>query len=178
MASNIDNIDITIVNSITLADLFGITDRRVRQLADEGVFQAISRGKYEMRDCIRKYCIFLRQAAESCAAKTEIKINYDTERAMHEKAKREKAELQLKVMKGDLHRSEDIELIMTDMITKAKTKLLSLPSKLAPMVINRSDISMVQGLLQMQVEEALNELADYTPELFINDDVLQGDEDE
>jgi len=178
MAASIDNIDITIVNSITLADLFGITDRRVRQLADEGVFQSISRGKYEMRDCIRKYCVYLRAAAESCTAKTEIKINYDTEKALHEKAKREKAELQLKVMKGDLHRSEDIEFVMVDMIAKAKTKLLALPSKLAPMVLNRSDMSMVQGLLQMQVEEALNELADYTPELFINDDVLQGDDDD
>jgi hypothetical protein len=111
MPETLDKLDITIVNSITLADFFGITDRRVRQLVEEGVFTSVSRGKYDLRDCTKKYCNFLRLAAETCASKTEVKINFDNEKALHEKVKREKAELQFKVMKGELHRSEDVELI-------------------------------------------------------------------
>lgn len=170
--------DVTIVNSIVLGSCWGITDRRVRQLREEGIISEVARGKFNLTESTRKYCEYLRQQANANIEGKEVKLSYDQERALHEKAKREMKELQLKVMRGELHRSEDIEAIMTDMITRAKTKLLGLPSKLAPMVINRSDISLVQGMLQQQVEEALNELADYTPELFTNDEVLMGDEDD
>lgn len=178
MGANLDKLDVTIVNSVTLGSIWGVTDRRVRQLKDEGVISEVTRGKYDLAECTRRYCNFLRQAADANANQKEIKLNYDQEHALHEKIKREKAELQLQVMKGELHRSEDVELVMTDMLTRVKTKLLGLPSKMAQMVAGMKDSVKIQGLLQRQVEEALNELSDYQPDLFINDSVVSGDDDD
>ena len=177
MASKTEKMDVTIVSSLTLSDIWGISDRRVRQLAGEGVIEAVSRGKYNLIDCTRRYCSYLRQNSEAGSEKKEVRMDLDSEKALHEKAKREKTELQLKVMKGELHASKDVESIMTDMITRAKVKLLGLPSKVAPSVIGFKDISKVQAILKNHIEEALLELVEYNPELFLNDKVLKDDSD-
>lgn len=178
MASKPDKLDVSIVNSITLGNIWGITDRRVRQLKEEGVISEVARGKYDLVDCTRKYCDYLRQALNSNSGSKEVKLNYDTEKALHEKAKREKAELQLQIMRGEVHRSEDVERVMTDMLSRMRSKLLALPSKVAPFVIGYDNIAKIQAILSKNVEEALQELSEYDPELFVNDSVVQGDADD
>lgn len=177
MASNPNKLDVSIVNSITLGNVWGITDRRVRQLREEGVISEVARGKYELFECTRKYCDYLRQAMNANAGSKETKLNLDTEKALHEKAKREKAELQLQVMRGEVHLGSDVEHVMTDMISRVRSKLLALPSKVAPFVLGYDNISKIQAILNKHVEEALLELSEYDPELFINDSVVQGDAD-
>lgn len=172
MVQKTEVISKTIVNSVTLGDIWGITDRRVRQLVDEGVIETVGRGKYDLVECTRRYCTYLRAIADAADDKKTAKLSYDEEHAIHEKVKRETAELQLKVMKGELHRGKDVETVMTDMITRAKTKLLGIPSKVAPMVIGYKDMAKVQGILQKHIEEALLELSEYDPNLFINDEVI------
>lgn len=178
MAQKSKKIDATIVNSVTLGDIWGITDRRVRKLAEEGVIEAVSRGKYDLASCTKRYCAYLRQAAESSEDKKNAKLDYDTEKALHEKIKREKSELQLKVMRGELHKAEDVDFVMTDMITKAKMKLLAIPSKAADLVIGRKDINSIENIIQKMIEEALVELSDYNSDLFKNDEVIEDDSDE
>lgn len=178
MASKAEKMDVTIVNSVTLGDRWGITDRRVRQLKDEGVIEEVARGKYNFFECNKRYITFLRQAAETGCDKKQAKLDKDEQQAMHEKVKREKSELQLKIMKGELHKSEDVEMVMTDMIANAKSKLLGIPSKAAPMVMGYKEIPKVQAVLQRLIEESLIDLSDYTTELFKNDDVLKDDSDD
>lgn len=176
---NNKKMDVTIVNSIVLGSCWGITDRRVRQLREEGVISEVARGKFDLIESTRRYCEYLRQQANASNNEgKEVKLNYDTEHALFEKAKREKAELQLKIMKGELHLGTDVEEVMTDMILKAKMKLLTLPAKAADLVIGRKDINSIENILQRLVVEALNELADYTPELFKHDEALKDDVDE
>ena len=175
MATKPDKLDVSIVNSVTLGKVWGITDRRVRQLREEGVISEVARGKYDLFECTRKYCDFLRQAANANANSKEVKLSLDNEKALHEKAKREKAELQLQVMRGEVHLGEDVEKVMTDMISTARTKLLALPSKVAPTVIGYDNISKIQAILSNYIEEALLELSEYDPQLFTNDSVVQGD---
>ncbi|MFT5871122.1 MAG: phage terminase Nu1 subunit (DNA packaging protein) [Clostridium sp.] len=179
MAKN-DNLDITVVNSITLATILGITDRRVRQLVQEGIINTKARGKYELVKTIQHYCTYLRQKTEADSNKQGSKIDYEIERALHEKVKREKADLQFKVMKGEMHRAIDVENVMVDMITNAKAKLLGIPAKAAPMIIGYADIPMIQSILQKVVYETLEELVDYNKELFSNVSVVvdEGEEED
>lgn len=175
MPAKLDKLSVTIVNSVTLGNIWGITDRRVRQLREEGVISEVARGKYDLIECTRRYCEYLRQAANAQANSKEAKLNIDVEKALHERAKREKAELQLQIMRGEVHLGTDVERIMTDMISRAKTKLLALPAKVAPYVIGYDNIAKIQSILSRHIEEALQELSEYDPQLFINDSVVQGD---
>jgi hypothetical protein len=122
----------------------------------------VTRGKYDLIECTKRYCEYLRQQLNANTEGKENKLNYETERALHEEAKREKSEMHLKVMKGELHIVKDVEYVMTDMTTKAKTKLLGLLSKAAPMVMGYKDISKIQSILQKIIDDALNELSEYS----------------
>lgn len=51
----------TIVNSMMLAQILGISDRRVRQLVDEGVINNVGWGKYELIKSVQQYCNFIRR---------------------------------------------------------------------------------------------------------------------
>ncbi len=171
--------DVTIVNSIILGNCWGLTDRRIRQLREEGIISEVARGKFDLFECTRRYCGYLREQVNSSNNEgKEVKLSYDNEHALLEKAKREKAELQLRIMKGELHLGTDVEEIMTDMITKAKMKLIALPAKAADLVVGRKDINAIENVLNKMIEEALNELAEYSPELFEHEEALKDDIDD
>jgi len=61
MSAKAVNSDISIVSSMTLGALWGISDRRVRQLKKEGVISEVSRGKYNITECTQNYCKYLRK---------------------------------------------------------------------------------------------------------------------
>jgi Fe2+ transport system protein B len=156
-------LDIPVANSITVGEWLGITDRHVRRLASEGIIDTVSKGKYDILDCVKKYTSYLRQQNESRKSNKEVKLNYDVERALHEKVKRDTAELKLKVMKSDLHKAEDIEKIMNDTIANAREQLLSIPGKATLMVMGHTDIPSIQSILQKVVYETLEEIVNYIP---------------
>lgn len=166
--------DATIVNSITLGQCWGVTDRRVRQLREESVISEVARGKFDLYQCTRKYCEYLRQQINASDESNTAKLDYDQEHAAHEKIKREKAELQLKVMRSELHFAKDVQDIMTDMIVRSKVKILGLPQKVADKLVGK-DANVINNILEKHIMDALNELSDYTPELFKNDEVIEDD---
>jgi plasmid maintenance system antidote protein VapI len=159
-----------------LAEIIGISERRVNQLVKEGgIFSKELDGKFDVQKNVENF--YKNKFSES-----DSKANYDDERAKHEKIKRERASLHLKMLKGDLHKSKDVEEAMTTMIVNAKQKLLGLPTKAAPMVIGYKDITSIQQILGQIVEEALLELVEYSADLFGDKGVFftnaNGDDDD
>lgn len=145
-----------------LAEIIGISERRVNQLVkDGGIFTKELDGKFDVQKSVENFYKNKFNDADS-------KASYDDERAKHERIKRERASLHLKVLKGELHKTKDVEEAMTTMIVNAKQKLLGLPTKAAPMVIGYKDITSIQQILSEIVEEALLELVEYSADLFSN----------
>ena len=52
-----DEINEIIVSGTTLANIFGLTDRRVRQLDELGAIEKVKRGQYSLVNSIKKYKI-------------------------------------------------------------------------------------------------------------------------
>ena len=149
-----------LITAKDLAEIVGISKRRVNQLVKEGgIFFKELDGKFDVQKNVENFY-------KNKFSDTDAKANYDDERAKHEKIKRERASLHLKLLKGDLHKSKDVEEAMTMMIVNAKQKLLGLPTKAAPMVIGYKDITSIQQILSQVVEEALLELVEYSADLF------------
>jgi len=149
-----------VFNTKQLAEAFEMTPRRVQQLAEEGVFPKAGRGKYLAIECIKNY-------TRSLQAKTGSgTVDLDYERALHERAKREKTELQLAVMKGEMHRSEDVEYVMNDMIAAFRSRILSLPAKVSPRLAGKKEIPVILEILTTEVRDALNELSEYSAPVF------------
>ena len=144
-------------NTGELAKLLGITQRRVNQLAEETVITRQPEGDFILPEAIAEFYSFKYKNDEA--------IDFMAEKALHEKAKRELAELELQRRRNEVHDAADVEMIMTDMLTNLRTQLLGLPAKMAVQLANR-DKDYIDQALTNEIHSRLSELSDYHPEMF------------
>ncbi|MCM1307565.1 MAG: hypothetical protein NC223_03100 [Butyrivibrio sp.] len=167
------------VNSAALEKIIGVSDRRIRQLAEENIIVRAAKGRYKLMESITNYILTLKVSMEAAGYDTpDGGLDLENEKAIHERVKRHISELKLKTMTGEVHKSEDVERVMTDMLVAMKTKLLSLPAKLAPMLVSRNDIDYVREAIMREVLEVLDELKDYNPKEFYTDNAVTTEETE
>lgn len=175
----IDNVDQVTVSSKVLANLFGLTPRRIRQLENEGVIKKVARGKYSLQDNIKSYITYIKTSSDLKENKTEEgKIDYDEEHALLERRKREKIELELAAMRGTMHFSEDVQRVMDDMLSNFRAKILALPSRVSPRLMGIDAIADIQEILQSEVLDVLNELSKYNPNDFYSEKYVDVIDDE
>lgn len=160
-----------------LADMLGIKQTTVRHLASSGVMPRVTNGRYKLRDCVHNYVMQLRiQSKNPESGSTDEKPELRDMQAKHEAIKLQMSDMQLKLMQGKLHKSEDVEKVMTNMLASMRAKLLSLPSRIAPSIAGVSDPAEVVTILKDVIYDVLHELADYTPEMFYGEDLMLDDD--
>lgn len=173
------NINDIVVNTAAIAKMFNLTERRVRQLVEEGVINRVAHGRFNLVDTVSKYVTFLKLSAEGMD-ENDVTESLEYEKWLHEKAKREKAEIELALLKNEVHRAEDVEKVLNHMLTAFRSKLLGLPTKLANRLINISDPKAIEVLIERDVHEALEELSEYDPSMFFevtDDEEVEEDSD-
>lgn len=145
----------TEVSTTELAAVLGITARRVQQLSQDGKFVPVKRGRYRLSECVQIYI------------KTIVKDDKDIERERKEaecnikKAKATVADLEAKELKGQMHRSEDVEAITLDLIYAIRSALLALPGRLAIDVITATTPAEAAVIIKKEVFKLMKELASY-----------------
>ena len=150
----------TLYTSKAVAEWLGLTERRVRQLRDEGVIQEKSPGLYDMRKTVTRYILFIRKGNK--------KADLNDERAMLTRAKREAADMENKVRRGELHSAEDIEKGIKTMCLNIRSRFLTLPAKLAPTLVKMGSQAQIFDELKKAIDEALEELRSFKVALALN----------
>lgn len=74
-------------------------------------------------------------------------------------AEAELVELELEKEKGSVVPVKDIQRQWTNLVLSCKTKLLSIPTKLAPIMATETDINVCKNILETSINEALTELS-------------------
>lgn len=166
-----------IVGTAEISEILGVGKRRIQQLVDEGALIRVGRGLYDLPNSIKKY---IEYQIDKATPDEELDNNVET--ARWTKARREKTELEVKIIRGELHRSEDVKRVMNDMLMAFKQRALALPTKLAPQLIMLEDIPVIKDILKLAIIELLMELSEYDPSVFyeISKDkmFLEDEEDE
>ena len=162
-----------IVSTRALADMFGVASRRIIQLTDEGILERVGRGSYDLTKSVLAYITHLKSRTGAANDSKTIETEKLAEDMMLKRARREKAELELKLYKGGLHKAEDVEQLYTGIILNAKAKLDAIPSKLAPKLINIKDPDFIFELIQDEILRAENELAEYDIAAFLDEEVVK-----
>lgn len=175
-SQKVDSVDNVTVSGGVLADLFSLTDRRIRQLADEGIIVRVKKGRYDLVSSVKNYIIHIKTNNDLKDNKSDVEIDLERERALHEKVKRAKSEIELAAMRGEMHHSSDVERVMNDMLGNFRAKILAMPSKLAPLLVARNELAIIQQLIKKECNETLEELAAYDASLFYNDKYIDLDE--
>ena len=89
--------------------------------------------------------------------------NYWVEKALHEKAKRELAELDLKLKQDQLVEVDQVGDHLDKIFSAVRQRLLAIPSKIAPLVHAEESVGGARIVLESAVFEVLDELSEYVP---------------
>lgn len=180
-SKKIDDISAITVSSKVFSEIIGVSDRRVRQLGEEGVLIRAAKGRYKLADSVKNYILTLKLSNDSNNIPIEDdELDLEQEKAKKERVNRLIAELKLAKMKGEVHSSKDVEAVMTDMLSSFKSRLINLPAKVSPILTGR-DTGYINDYLTTEILNILTELSGYNPEDFYGDEYIdidsEGDED-
>lgn len=116
-----------------VAEHLDLTAQRVGHLVREGVFPAARYGSLDVDQCRVAYIRFLRERQHNGRSR-----DLTAERARLAAAQADKHELDLKLARGETVKVDEVATLWIKVLTEVKTKLLALPTKLAPQVVGVS----------------------------------------
>ena len=93
----------------------------------------------------------------------KIGSTYDVERTRKMAADARIAEIELRKVEGELVVAEEVVDAWTGVVGAVKARLLSIPTKAAPIVANENQAGECQIILEDLINEALEELSNYDP---------------
>ena len=137
-----------------LSRALGVSKQRVGQLIDEGIVvrdEFATNGQVLLFESLQNYFLSKNVGGDN--------VNFWKERGLHERAKRELAELKLSKSRGEVYAAETVENVLIELLTNFRSKLLGLPSKYATQLEgkNRDEI---YTALTSAIEEELAELSE------------------
>jgi phage terminase Nu1 subunit (DNA packaging protein) len=144
-----------------IARLLDLTERRVQQLAREGVIppaarSGAERGRYDLVGAVRGYVHYLREQAARSQSGT---ADFGAERARLVKAKADLAEMDAGARRSDLLPVADVEAAWIAVLERLRARLLVLPDRLAPLLHEETTIAGARASIRVAIAEALTELS-------------------
>ena len=142
-------------NIQAIAKLLKLSERRIQQLAKEGVIPKAERGKYDLVNSVHGYIDYLKAKAGGEFTAEEVLKNKNKLL----KAKAELAEIDKMKASGELIPKGEVKKTWLELVHKLKQKLLSIPNKVAPVVVTIKSINEIKLIIQDKIHEALYEIS-------------------
>jgi phage terminase Nu1 subunit (DNA packaging protein) len=146
-----------LVDVETLARLFNLTERRVQQLAQEGVIPKAEKNQYLLLPAIQGYIRYLQGSQSNRSSDTANSLM--TEEIAIKRAKREHLEIKNALLREDLINASDVAFTWESTCSFIKTRILSVPNKLAPHFKKKYSQKELVTLITDALKEELNSLA-------------------
>jgi len=143
-----------------LAAHLGVSAKYINDLIGKGVIKRQDKGKYDLDECRKQYISHIREQAAGRASAGELVLA--DERARLAKEQADAKEMENAVERGDLVYIEDVAKQIENQLTKVRTRLLSVPTKVAPEAHACASVREVQNVIELAITEALNELVGYS----------------
>jgi phage terminase Nu1 subunit (DNA packaging protein) len=145
----------TSFNITAISKLLKLTERRIQQLAKDNIIPKAERGKYDLINSVHGYIDFLK--AKAGGEFTIEEVNKNKNKLI--KAKAELAEIEKMKATSELIPQEEVKRTWLELIHKLKQKLLSIPNKVSPILINIKNTNQIKLILQEKIYEALYEIS-------------------
>lgn len=145
----------TLVSTKELAIVLGLSTRRVQQLVQDGQFEPVKRGRFNLAKCVARY---IEMKNEETAP--EEKERLEAELSI-KKANAIMKVLEAKELQGKMHRSEDVASMTEDLVYTIRGMLVALPGRLAIDVSHTDDPAEAADLIRKEVYAIMDELSNY-----------------
>jgi PIN domain nuclease of toxin-antitoxin system len=158
----------TTVTTTQLAKIILLSERRIQQLVRAGILKHAYdeddghelRGRFQAIPNVQAYIRYLRQELGS-EDMTETRFLDARSRRMLAMASAE--ELRLDVLRGKLHRAEDVEYFMTNRDSEIRIRLLAISSRVTRLLVGQSDPNAIRTIIDAEILAVLDELVVYDP---------------
>lgn len=147
------------ISTTELASIVGKTTSWIRQLTRDGILKQSGRGKYILADAMQAYIEHASGGKEE-----DNRPRLRDEQAELTRIRKEDAMLDLAVKRGELHKADDVRSVVTDMLLNFRSRIMALPTMIAPKVAYLKEIPKIAAVLDEELRIALTTLADYKPE--------------
>ena len=141
-----------LISEAELADLFGLSSGRIRQLVADGVIQKTGR-RFDRRDCTRSYTAWLRdKASRGVVVNDELKA----EKIRQAREAADKLAIQNAASRGELLPAAEVLSTWAGIIRDLRAAMLSVPSRVAAARghLTKSDIAAVDAEIRLVLAEA------------------------
>lgn len=175
MAMPDDKPNAKLVGSDILAQLFGVSTRRIQQLTKDGVITSskVKGGnRYDLMTTIQRYIKYLSEKANGRETKSSAVLASELRKMTAEAGLKESkagiAALELSELEGKMHRSDDVEAMVTDLVFAIRSMILALPGRLAIDMANTTTAAEASERIKQECHGILNDLSKYRydPEVY------------
>jgi phage terminase Nu1 subunit (DNA packaging protein) len=144
------------VNAQQLGAVLGISRASIANLATDRVLPRASRGEFGLAACVQAYIRhkLLQAGAADIGAKTLV-----AERSRLAKFKADQAERESQIETGELVNVNDVDAAWQTVVRTIHSRLLVIPTKVAPRAATLTTAVEVQTLLQKELNAALAGIA-------------------
>lgn len=165
-----------IVGQKELAECLGVTPKYITewQQRDSNPLPVVEfggrgrRAQYDVAACVAWRIDEVVRQRVTASADGEF-INLDHERARLARAQANKTEIEVSVLRAELIPKEAVARVQGQMISNTRSRVLSLPVKAAPILINRRNENDIKTILTELVHEVLGELAEFSESEYVSE---------
>lgn len=145
-------------SAIELAEFLNMTQRRIQQLANDGVIKRRSRGEYLFLDSIKSYIKFIQEAAYGDRA---IGTDLQAARARESKLKGDMLVIDIAQKAGQLVLVDEIEPRLSTWAAMGRNEVVNAFHKVIADIEALNNIEVDEKALQPHIESALKAIASY-----------------
>jgi phage terminase Nu1 subunit (DNA packaging protein) len=138
-----------------ISQLLKLTERRIQQLAKDEIIPKAQRGEYEMIPCVHGYIDYLKAKIGREFTAEDLAIN----RNRLLKAQADLVEIEKQKQEGELIAKQEVKKNWLSILSVIKSKLLSMPNKVAPVVMTYKNVNEVKLILKDKIYDTLHEIA-------------------
>jgi len=142
-----------ICSAETLAAVLDLSVRHVRRLTRDGVLKLIRRDgkhpRYRLADSVQQYLKHQKHYITADLSRPDDAYRAARTERMCPLAKIE--QIRVDEMRGRLHRAEDIEFCLTNMLTFMKQRLLAIPSRITRVLIGQTDFKTIYAAIDNEI---------------------------
>lgn len=143
-----------------MAALVGYSQRRLQQINDElaenhKLFIKNESGKYDLTTFIRRWVAYNVSLERDCG-----EFDLDRVRAEHEEIKKQKTQMQVDQMRGDLLCASDVRALWAEIAVSFRNRLMQLGTSVAQQLVMLKDPREIRAIIDREVRSDLEMLAE------------------
>lgn len=144
------------ITAVELGDIFGLSERSIRELASKRIVIKIGTGSYDLKESAKNYIEYIKQDKLGEAGQEQL---------LKKQAERRVAELKLMEAEGKLHRADDIRDFIEDSLIAFRNATRNIPVIVAQALALENNEDKIKAILLAEIDKTLKNLSEYPKEL-------------